>query len=64
MTVYIVEVTNKKYAWKGISQVGYKTLEGALQFIRSRSDYAGQSVTNWRVETEDHIYTIKDIKIE
>ena len=62
--VYVIEVTNKKHAWKGVSQVGYKTLEGALRFIRSRSDYAGQSVENWRVETDDHIYTIKDIHIE
>lgn len=62
--IFVIEVRNKKHGWKGISQVGYKTLEGAMRFIRSRSDYAGQTVENWRVETEDHIYTIKDIQIE
>lgn len=62
--VYVIEVTNKKHGWKGISQVGYRTLAGAIRFIQSRSDYAGQIVENWICETEDHIYTIKDIQIE
>ena len=64
MRVYVIEVINKNHAWKGISQVGYTTLAGAVRFIQSRSDYKGQPVENWRCETADHIYTIKDIQIE
>ena len=47
----------------GVSQEGYKTLEGARDFIKSRSDYNGQLFTNWCVETEKHIYEIKGIQI-
>ena len=64
--VYIVKVYCKKDGSVGVSQIGYRTLQGAFRFIMSRSDYTGQpfDCSSWRVETPDHIYEITDIKIE
>ena len=62
--IYIVIVHNIKKPVTAVSQIGYKTLEEAMNFIKSRSDYKGQPFTNWCVETEAHIYEIKDIQIE
>lgn len=61
--IFIVFVHYLETGAKAVSQEGYKTLEGAMNFIKSRSDYAGQPFTNWCVETEKHIYEIKDIQI-
>ena len=61
--IFAVKVHYKKNGAIGVSQIGYKTLEGAMNFIKSRSDYNGQPFTNWCVETPDHIYKIFDIQI-
>lgn len=61
--IFAVKVYYKKTGAWAVSQVGYKTLEGAMNFIKSRSDYNGQPFTNWSVETPDHIYEITDIQI-
>lgn len=62
--VYIVKVYCKKGGVVSVSQIGYRTLQGAMRFVMSRSDYTGQPFDNWRVETPAHIYEITDIKIE
>lgn len=61
--IFIVIVHNIKKPITAVSQIGYKTLEGAMNFIKSRSDYKGQPFTGWNVVTEEHIYEIKDIQI-
>ena len=61
--IFAVMVRNIKDGAAAVSQIGYTTLEGAMNFIKSRSDYKGQPFTNWCVETEEHIYEIKDIQI-
>ena len=61
--IFAVVVHNIKDGATAVSQIGYKTLEGAMNFIKSRSDYKGQPFTNWCVVTEAHIYEIKDIQI-
>lgn len=61
--IYIVIVHSIKNNATAVSQIGYKTLEGAMRFIHSRSDYKGQPFTDWSVTTEEHIYEIKDIQI-
>lgn len=62
-TVYIILVHHRWAPKTNVSQEGYKTLEAAMDFIRSRSDYKGQEFTDWLVVTEEHIYEIKDIQI-
>ncbi len=61
--IFAVKVYYKRQEHWDVSREGYKTLEGAMNFIRSRSDYSGQLFTNWCVETPDHIYQIIDIQI-
>jgi hypothetical protein len=61
--IFIVEIYYKKHGATAVSQIGYRTLQGAIDFIKSRSDYVDQPITNWTVETRDHIYIIKDIQI-
>jgi hypothetical protein len=61
--IFAVKVNYKKQELWDVSREGYTTLEGAMNFIKSRSDYKGQPFTNWCVETPDHIYMIIDIQI-
>lgn len=61
--IFAVKVHQKDGA-VAVSQIGYRTLQGAIDFIKSRSDYKGQPITNWCVETDEHIYEIFDIQIE
>lgn len=61
--IFAIEVYYKKGGAHAVSREGYKTLEGAMNFIKSRSDYNGQLFTNWCVETPEHIYRIFDIQI-
>ena len=61
--IFIIFVHYINTGAKAVSQEGYKTLEGAVNFIKSRSDYNGQPLTNWCVETDEHIYEIKAIQI-
>lgn len=61
--VYVVKVYFKKGGTMSVSQIGYRTLEGAMRFVMSRSDYSGQPFDNWRVETPAHIYEITDVQI-
>ena len=61
--IFIVMVHSIKTNATAVSQIGYKTLKGAMSFIHSRSDYKGQPFDSWSVKTEEHIYEIKDIQI-
>ena len=61
--IFIVVVHSIKKPITAVSQIGYKTFEGAMGFIHSRSDYKGQPFDGWSVKTEEHIYEIKDIQI-
>lgn len=64
MLIYLVIVHYKNVKQLAVSQVGYKTLEGAMNFIKSRSDYNGQPFVGWNVETDECVYKILDIQIE
>lgn len=42
MKAYVILVENRKQGGCRVSQESYKTEEGARNFIRKRSDYAGE----------------------
>lgn len=57
MIFYVVCVNGK------ISSQGYKTLEEAQNFCKSRSDNPEIVGNGWRFMSNETVYTITDIKV-
>lgn len=65
MKAYVIRVYNLKSRKAKISQEGYKTLDAAVAFIKSRSDYNGDCcVKNYRkLLTQENLYEIFEVDI-
>ena len=65
MKVYVISVYNLVSRKRRISQEGYKTLDEAVAFITSRSDYNGDNCVRQyrRLLTERNLYEIHEIDI-